>query len=241
LDRGRLATIVTGRMFASARVYAQRLGLGDMPLVTYNGGLIRTAESEKTYFHLPVDLAPAAGVARLTKELDYSLNLYVDDKLVVEEVNERVRLYTSIALVEAQAVGDLSAYLAGDEAHRPTKMLVVDDEARIETLRQAVVAAYPSELYTVTSYPYFLEMMNPAVSKSKALGALSKQLGVDRDEILAIGDSFNDLDMLEYAGLGVAMGTAPEPVKARADYVTAGTDEGGVAAAIERFVLEGRA
>jgi len=240
LSSGRFVTIVTGRMFASARRYAHELGLGDVPLVTYNGGLIRTAISGHTYFHRPVELPVARGVAELTRDQGFSLNLYVDDQLIVAEVNDRARFYMTIAGVEAHPVGDLIDYLGEDRGRRPTKMLVVDEEARIQELKRSVEERFGKDVYAVTSYPYFLEMMNPGVSKSRALDALARGLGVAREEILAIGDSFNDLDMLEYAGVGVAMGSAPEEVKARADYVTGATGEGGLAAAIERFVLEGQ-
>lgn len=227
-------------MFASARKYARELGLGDMPLVTYNGGLTRTAVTGHTYFHQPVELAVARGVAELTRDLGYNLNLYVDDQLIVPELNDKTRLYVTIAGVDAHPVGDLVAYLGEDRQRRPTKMLVVDEEARVQELKRSVGERFGKDLYTVTSYPYFLEMMNLGVSKSKALDALARGMGVAREEILAIGDSFNDLDMLEYAGIGVAMGSAPEEVKARADHVTGSTGEGGVAAAVERFVLGGQ-
>ncbi|MHB0884462.1 MAG: Cof-type HAD-IIB family hydrolase [Bacillota bacterium] len=239
LASGRRVTIVTGRMFTSARKYAEQLGLGDMPLVAYNGALIRTAVTANTFFHQPVDLAVARGVAELAAGLGYSLNLYVDDQLIVAEVNDKAQFYMTIAGVEAHPVGDLVAYLGRDQSRRPTKMLVVDEETRIQDLKRAVGERFGKDLYAVTSYPYFLEMMNPGVSKSKALGALARGMGVARDEILAVGDSFNDLDMLEYAGVGVAMGSAPEEVRARADHVTGSTGEGGLAAALERFVLGG--
>ena len=80
-------------------------------------------------------------------------------------------------------------------------------------------------------------MVDARVNKGQALAFLAGMLGVDQQEVMAIGDSMNDLDMIEYAGIGVAMGNANAKVRAAADFVTLGNAEDGVAAAVEKYVL----
>lgn len=87
------------------------------------------------------------------------------------------------------------------------------------------------------STPFFLEFLNKNVNKGLGLQLLAKHLGIKRKEIIAIGDAENDRHMIEYAGLGIAMGNAFESIKEIADYITDSNDEDGVAKAIEKFVL----
>ncbi|MCX7781953.1 MAG: HAD hydrolase family protein, partial [Negativicutes bacterium] len=87
------------------------------------------------------------------------------------------------------------------------------------------------------SKPTYLEMANPAVNKGRALALLADKLGIAREQVMAVGDSVNDLDMLRYAGWGVAMGNASDTVKAAAAAVTGANDAEGVAEAILRYAL----
>lgn len=82
-----------------------------------------------------------------------------------------------------------------------------------------------------------MEIMPKNIDKAYSLGKLLEHLGLNKDQMIACGDGFNDRSMIEFAGLGVAMANAQEPVKAAADYITASNDEDGVAAVVERFIL----
>ena len=92
-------------------------------------------------------------------------------------------------------------------------------------------------MHAVQSEPVYLEILPPGVSKGAALASMLDTLGLSAAETIAIGDNWNDVEMIEAAGLGVAMGQAPAGVRARADYVCRTADEGGVREVIERFVL----
>jgi Cof subfamily protein (haloacid dehalogenase superfamily) len=97
----------------------------------------------------------------------------------------------------------------------------------------------PDQLHITTSVPIFLETTNPAINKGTAIDFLAQNLlGITAQEVMAIGDNHNDVEMLAYAGWGVAMGNAPAEVKAQADWVAPSVDEDGVAIAIDRFVLQ---
>ena len=106
---------------------------------------------------------------------------------------------------------------------------------------QRAVDNLPEEVYekytVVRSAPFFLEFLNKEVNKGVGVEMLAKHLGVKREEVITMGDAGNDLHMIEYAGMGIAMGNAFDEVKEAANYITDSNNEGGVAKAIEKFVL----
>ena len=98
---------------------------------------------------------------------------------------------------------------------------------------------FPGQLYATSSKPGYVEMMHPAVNKGQALAFLADKLKINQNEVMAVGDSLNDIDMLKFAGFGVAMGNAAPEVKAAAQAVTRSNNEDGVAEAIEKYALNG--
>ena len=85
------------------------------------------------------------------------------------------------------------------------------------------------------SEPYFLELVPQGIDKALSLAVLLKKIGIAREEVIAMGDGYNDLSMIQFAGLGIAMGNAQEPVKKAANYITLSNEEDGVAEAIDKF------
>ena len=108
----------------------------------------------------------------------------------------------------------------------PDKLIAVESE--LSLLMQGTISVYRSE-------PYFLELVPPGIDKARSLAVLLEKLNMKKEEMVAIGDGYNDLSMIKFAGLGVAMGNAQEPVKKAADYITLSNDEDGVAVVVERF------
>jgi len=134
-------------------------------------------------------------------------------------------------------VGDLRQVLTNE----PTKILALCDDTNFisEVLGNLRRQYTPAELYLTTSVATFLEATNPYVNKGTAVRYLAEELlGLEIANVMAIGDNFNDLEMLEYAGIGIAMGNAPEGVQAIAQWVAPSVDSDGVAVAIEKFLLQ---
>ncbi|RYD07145.1 hypothetical protein N752_00755 [Desulforamulus aquiferis] len=130
-------------------------------------------------------------------------------------------------------MGDLLKFLNQD----PTKVLVVGDEALLDNLWREMAQHFGESLHITKSKPHFLELSHPQATKGHALDMLAKGWGLNREQVIAIGDSYNDLEMIEYAGLGVIMGNARQDVKDKADYVTNSNEEDGVAEVIKKFIL----
>lgn len=232
VERGVTVTLSTGRMFRSAQLVAREMGLA-VPLITYNGAMVRNSGTGEIYHHSTVPLGVARMVVSDLVLLGLRPFVYVDDELYVAEVDYKTEQYCRVSGIEARAVGDLLCWLAA----APTKLLLFEQELLVARLGPELSARYRADLHVTRSWPYFLEIVRKGVSKGAALGVLTDMLGLARNEVMAIGDSFNDVEMFEYAGLGVAMGNAPEEVKRRADRVTLSNDEDGVACVLEEVIL----
>lgn len=233
MEKGVLVTIATGRMFISALKYAQQLEL-DVPIITYQGGLIKNAFSQDVLYNKTLPLDVCQKIIHVCKEKSLHLQVYIEDEYYFEEDNKYSNMYYQQIGVKGIPVGPLDKFLVDE----PNKLLIIDNPDRIVEMKGEFSKLFDSELEITTSKPEYLEFTHKDATKGNALEYLANLKGIERERVIAIGDSYNDISMLQYAGLAVAMGNAPEDVKRHADYVTGTNDEDGVAQAIHRFVLE---
>jgi Cof subfamily protein (haloacid dehalogenase superfamily) len=231
--QGVKVVLATGRMLESTTPFAEELGLTE-PLICYNGALIQSPKSGSPLIHHPIPLELAREIVSLGQSENLHVNVYLNGRMYVAEINEYTEFYSSFTKTEAYPVGDLLAYM--DQP--PTKLLYVCKAELAEKWRETLQKRYQGRLEVFRSKPQYVEFTNLGVSKGAALQELAELYGLAPAEVMAIGDSFNDIPMLEYVGIGVAVANAPAAVRSRADYVTASNEECGVAEAINRFVLE---
>lgn len=236
--RGMMVTIATGRMFSSALPYARQLEV-NLPLITYHGALIKYAGSGEVLRHCPVPLERALEILDLSEELGFHVNLYLHDRLFVKEENENTRYYRTIASIPLEQVGNLSRFLL-KQKEEPTKLTIINtaEDGSLEDLQQMLRERYLPELSILKSRPFFLEITHREATKGRALDFLARREGISAEEIVAIGDSYNDIDMLQFAGVGVAVANAPAEVKKVADVITRSSREDGVAAFLEEYLLK---
>lgn len=232
-ERGVHVVLATGRMYASARPYALQLHLQG-PIVTYNGALVRTVRG-KILAHRPVPLNAAREVLEAAAREGWTTLAFVDDRLFVANIDDGVRYYVSIARRPAYPVGDLRRFLHSE----PTKLLIVaPDGDTAGAIAQELDTRFQGRLQITRSKARFVEITRAGVSKGLALRDVAAYYQVPLSRIMAIGDGFNDLDMIRAAGLGVAVANSPAEVRDAADRVTESNEDDGVAIAIERWVLE---
>ena len=227
--------LVTGRMFQSVRRYALEAGLDD-PVVCYQGAVVAEPVSGRWLRHVPMPLEAAREAIRMLSARGFRLNCYVRDELYVEKVTPEARRYADFQQLEIHEVGDLLAWLH----EPPTKLVAIDDPEVLDELEVRMKAHFDGRLYISKSLPYFLEFANPGVTKGTGLDFLAGQIGFSRERTVACGDGENDVELLEWAGFGVAVENAHERVMAVADFVCPSVDEEGVAQLIEAF-LDSRA
>lgn len=224
-------TLATGRMYRSALPVARELQI-DIPLITYQGALIKDPISGRIFRHRPVPIKYAREILDRGYQLGYHINIYLDDQLYVDRETAEAVEYSQNSKVPLNVVGDLRKYMSAE----PTKILFSADPALLDSLGQELSVKYP-QLHITKSKNYYLEIMDRLASKGQALNDLAISMGIAREQVIAIGDSYNDIDMIRFAGLGVAMGNAWAEVKKIADYVTDNHDNDGVAKVINRFIL----
>ena len=230
--------IATGRMYHSALRFHSRVG-SQLPLLAYNGAWIQNPLTGEIQQLLPVPQALALQLLDYFEQpelrQDVEVHCYLDDQLYVRQITPQTKSYIQRAGVTAIAVGDLRSVL---DMH-PTKVLALCDEPQImKRICEELQQLYTKELYLTQSTPIFFEATHIQANKGSATYYLTEELlGLQPENVMAIGDNFNDVSMLEYAGLSIAMGNAPTAVQELADWVAPDVEQDGVAVAIERFLL----
>lgn len=242
--KGVKVAIATGRMYRSAVRFHDLIG-SDLPLISYQGALIKDPRTGEIVGHWPVDIDQALSLLDALGEYaandQLSIHIYVNDELYVRKMTPQTEAYADRSQVEVKVVGDLREFLTqGKMTYPPTKILALSDTAELitEMLRVLKDRYTPQQLYLTKSVATFFEATNPIANKGTAVKHLAENiLGFERSQVLAIGDNFNDLEMIEYAGIGVVMGNGAEGMKPLGDWVAPSVEQDGVAAAIEKFVL----
>lgn len=233
LAAGIVFTLATGRMYRSIKPFAEQLQL-DVPLIAYNGALVKGALSEEVYVRKPLQLQTALDALAYCKEKGYYVQVYIDDELLVKEENEYSRMYSLISGVPTTAVGE-AVYNINKAPH---KLLLMTESKDFAAAWQDIAARFKGRMDVTSSKDNFLELMEPGVNKWGAVEALAASFGIQPEEIMCIGDSNNDLSMIANAGIGVAVANAKPQVQLAAKLITASNDNDGVALAIENILTQ---
>lgn len=240
VERGVSVSIVTGRMATSALVFARQLGLSD-PLVGYQGALIRAMpEAEngrlgRLLVHRPLAVDATREAIEWTRSIGLDPHINHLERFIIRADDPRAEDYSAFLGGRAMLVDDLLAWI-----RRPiSKVIAVSEEPMDEAVLDAARERFAGRASVTISHPRFLEFLRPGVSKGSAVRWLARRAGVPLDNVLAVGDQFNDLEMLAAVGHGAAMPEAPGPVRAAARYVAPPLSAEGVAELIEELVLAG--
>lgn len=230
---GVTATIATGRMYISALPYAEQLGV-DVPLITYNGALIKSVSGE-VYYESYIEPSLVQEVYQFCWSKGWYIQAYSNDVLYFKDHDEKAQSYEHLAGLKGVAAGE-DLYHITDKI--PKMLIITSGDEESDAFVRVFEEHFGNRLFATKSNPDYIEIVNPNVNKANALDILAKQLHVTRAEILAIGDSNNDLPMLKTAGFSVAMGNAKDTIKAVVDAVTDDCEHDGVAKAIYKYVLK---
>lgn len=243
-EKGVDVVLVTGRRFHAARPVALELDL-QLPLVTHNGALTKNAQTLEILDYHPLDPKIARKLVEIGRE--YRADTLCCDlpesevRLVYDRISDenlRLKQYVELFLPYSLKVDDLALHIES----APIQIFYVGRCEQMERLEYRLSKEYGGHLKLVpTSYPKqdmtILDVINPCCSKAVGLAYVARQLGVEREEVMAIGDNLNDLEMLQYAGLGIIMANSEPRLHQYGFNKTASNDEDGVADAIERYIL----
>ncbi|WP_040950590.1 Cof-type HAD-IIB family hydrolase [Gorillibacterium massiliense] len=232
VEAGIIVTLATGRAYASAQAIARQIGL-NVPIITYQGALIKNLLDEQVLYERYVPKEAAEKLLQYCVEHDLHLQTYIDDKLYTREDNEKIVAYCALNRTPYYIEPDFAKVIA-----KPTpKLLIIDEPALLDEIAPILRELLGPKVHITKSKPNFLEIMHHEGTKGHALVHLAQHFGCSMDETIAAGDSWNDHEMLEAAGLGVAMGNAIPALKEIADYVTASNNEDGIKQVIDKFIF----
>ncbi len=238
--RGGKFIIATGRLYQAVKPFAELFKLTD-EVITYQGSGVYDLKTDTLLMSQEIekDLAVSVYSFLYKKYSDItSPMLFFDDKCIVEEENEFNRYFASIVKVPLVCVNEkLDSYV---EKHNinARKILSLTDNNYIRMVIADLVAEFGDKLNINQSSKGLLECVNNKASKGNAVKWIAERYNIPREQICAIGDAENDNSMIQFAGLGIAMGNAMEETKAVADYVCDTNNNNGVAKVIKEILLK---
>jgi Cof subfamily protein (haloacid dehalogenase superfamily) len=233
--------VATGRPFVSARRYAAALDLCT-PVICFQGALVKECgAAERTLFTEAVPEAPFTEVVAMAQARQLELNIYTEEYIYHGPTIHSQAFYDLWFGLATQPVGSLADTFATlrAEARPVLKGLFISEETSSNQLTAELQDRVGDRLTVMRSHPLFVEVTSPNVSKGKALAFLADWYGIPQAETIAVGDSGNDLSMVEWAGLGVAVANATPEVLAAANWIAPPVAEEGVVTVIEKFILNG--
>ena len=234
VDAGVWITIGTGRGYQTLRRHLGSVPV-NAPLICCNGGLIIEPATREVLHTLPMPLALAHKVLRACQEEGLEALVSLDD---LQTVLHYQPSHARFLLRRHGTIIRENVDPADEMARAPHKVLVMTEYPDLTAAAIArVQESVKGEARVLASGPVTIELAWPGISKAWALSWLAAFLGVAREHTIAIGDGNNDVEMVNWAGLGIAMGNATPAVKDAADWIAPDVDEGGLAAALRQFVL----
>jgi len=239
-DAGAIVTLATGRAYRSAIVNSAALDI-DVPISTSQGAYIADPISGEVFRHCPLtrDMALIT-LDRLQEHIGPNdsgtqVVAYYPGIMYVDRMSEWADSYGKRTEIEVRLVSNLRE--VADEGL--TRIVAVGDDADIEALERDIKPLLSMSVLVMRSLPYFCEILHPRGGKEDALGWMCERFGIARSETIAFGNGYNDVQMLEWAGMGIAVGDAVPEALAAADSVAPPFDEHGVAQVLEELLDRG--
>jgi len=237
-EAGVKVVIASGRPTFGVAPVADALELakyGGM-ILSFNGGMITDWRTRDIIFEKPLPNDRIDDVIAIAAQYQVALLTYRNGTVLTESPNDPyVQLEGRTNKMPVESVFDLTQTID----FPVVKFMMVGDGNYLAEIEPSVRRALGGKFSVYRSEPYFLEIVAAGIDKAKSLAILLEKLGMTKEQMVCCGDGFNDLSMIRYAGLGVAMKNGSGEVKDAADYVAPSNDEDGVAAVIDKFFLKG--
>ncbi len=234
---GRIVVLASGRPINGVAPLAKHLHMDEYGgyMLSFNGARITCCSTGEIVYDRalpPSVIRPVFETVRSYPDVD--IVTYAGPEILSGiRPNQYTEKEAAINRMTVRLVDDFPAALT----FPVNKMLVPGDPATLDVLMEHLKKQYHGLLNIYKSEPYFLEIMPQNIDKAYSLGKLLDTLRLNADQMICCGDGFNDLSMIEYAGLGVAMANAQPVVKEAADFITYSTDEAGVLHVLLLFLL----
>jgi Cof subfamily protein (haloacid dehalogenase superfamily) len=209
----------------------------DLPFILYNGALVVMHNSKEELFSAALDCQDAIEIFKMGVEKNVPVRVCTKDRMYFAKDSEETIAYQKKVNFKVEIVGSRSENNIDELSEQGIiKIVWLDDPAQILAYQDELSEHFSGKVNVHTSVPKQLEFVHTSASKGIALEKIGEHLGLRREDLIAVGDGYNDLSMLKYAGYSVAMGNAPDDIKAVCNHVTFPNTEDGVAVFIEDFL-----
>ncbi len=230
---------VSGRMVCAMRALMVQAKI-DTPAVAYNGGALADPDTFEFLEETPVPLDAAREVLLYCEERNIHAQVYVNDVCYSETLDDVSRNYAlAVQLTPGVHVRGAGMKLSRFLTQGSTKMLIIDDPAKVAALTRDLTDRFGGELLFASSRPAYLEITARQANKGNMLRRLAGRLGIPMEEVAAFGDGANDASMLAAAGYGCCVMNAHEKALAACAHRCPSHREDGVAQAIEELIARG--
>lgn len=237
IKRGHSVILASGRPTAGIMRVAKDIRIDELGgyILSFNGAKVINAKTMEVIFQntIPKELIPKIYEEALSQGVGI---ISYDDNCIIAgtAIDKYMETESRINNMPIKEVDDFVGYLN----YPVNKCLMTGEPSYLEKVEKHMQDKFSSLLSIYRSEPYFLEIMPQNVDKAKSLSKLLDYLGMSKEQMISCGDGFNDLTMIEYAGLGVAMGNAQYVVRKASDFITLTNDEDGVAHVIDKFMKD---
>lgn len=233
-EMGTKVVLCTGRPFPSTKRYAKQLSfLGDEDaFISFNGAMISKINGEDIFNeYIPKEIIP--DLVDIGRVHQVNLQFYSKENIIVEHYDDLTEAYEHMAGMKVKVVEDLAK-----EPYTVKALYNGRDTDSLDQIQKEIETKFGHQVHCFYSKPTFMEVLFKDANKGIAVKHLAERYGIKREEVITIGDSYNDQFMIEYAGLGVAVNNAREGLKAVADYITVNDhNHDAVAEVIHKFIL----
>lgn len=235
-ERNHTVVIASGRPTAGITALAEKLKLSHYGgyILSFNGAKIINCKTNEVIFQqvLPTDIIPK--LHKAAQHYEVGLLTYDGDCIITDmEIDEYMKIESRINNIPIKTIANLPEYVT----YPVNKCIMTASGERLAEIEPFIKNEFGDRINVYRSEPFFLELMPHNIDKANSLKILLKHLNLSNEQMICCGDGFNDLSMIEYAGMGVAMSNAQEIVKKAANFITLSNDEDGVAHVIHKFMI----
>lgn len=233
---GKYVVLCSGRPIEGLTKYLEELKLTskDDYVISFNGALVQSSFDKAILGSNKLKGRDFKRIYEMSRELGVHVQAFSKLGLIAPVISKYTEVEASINNIEINIV-DINDINDDEDIW---KVMMVDEEDKLQAAIDKLPEALYDEYTIVRSAPFFLEFLNNQANKGSGIEILAQYLGIDRKEVIAIGDADNDRHMIKYAGLGVAMENATTGIKKISNYITSSNEEDGVAKAIDKFMLK---
>lgn len=234
-NRGVKIVVATGRMFDSARPMAEALGLSDTPLICYTGAWVMMSHTGTPILQEGVDIPVAEKILAIARERNWLVHTFFDDYIYLPEPSETEEKYQKYRTKKVQYLGE-SFY---HPEKKPTRLIFASESFLVRNeIRRTIESFFSHEVETVFPGDDFVDVHKKGINKGWAIQRLCRMWQISEDQVVAFGNTENDVSMLRRAGVSYAVANADQIAKDAATYICDSNENDGVAKILEQYLKE---